>query len=78
MSALMIVPIAVSRNTGATASWIRRVMSKTWESQHGRRSYAALARLQRRDDHRDAGSPTMMPTMMSVRFCFTQGMLPKK
>jgi hypothetical protein len=29
------VPMAVSRNTGATASWIARVMSKTCESRTG-------------------------------------------
>jgi len=31
----MIVPIAVNRNTGATASWIVRVMSKTFASRLG-------------------------------------------
>jgi hypothetical protein len=31
----MMVPMAVSRNTGATASWITRVMSKTCASNVG-------------------------------------------
>src|SRR4029079_10239867 len=34
-SALMIVPIAVSRKTGATASWMVRLMSKTCASRTG-------------------------------------------
>jgi len=35
MRALMSVPMAVRRKTGATASWIARVMSKTLESRTG-------------------------------------------
>src|SRR5688572_28827210 len=41
--ALMIVPIAVSRNTGATASWITRVMSKTCASRTGMARILAAA-----------------------------------
>src|SRR6478672_8871957 len=35
MSTLMMVAMADSRNTGAMASWMTRVMSKTWESMSG-------------------------------------------
>jgi hypothetical protein len=89
MRALMIAPMAVSRKTGATASWIARVMSKTcasrttgMEGNLGARSEARQGAAVPRARHAATASGTrltaMIATMMSERFARTHGRLPKK
>src|SRR5260221_13271567 len=55
ISTLRKVPIAVRRNTGATARWMVREMSKMWESTAialGPRGLACPAGLHEREDKR--------------------------